>query len=40
MISDAEVDAHHRQKQADADLDEDTADRWGEIADQHASHDQ
>ena len=27
MISDAEVDAHHRQKQADADLDEDTADQ-------------
>ncbi|MEZ0089969.1 hypothetical protein [Streptacidiphilus sp. EB129] len=36
MISDAELDAHIRQKTADANLDEDTADRYGEIADQIA----
>lgn len=36
MISDAELDAHIRQQQADANLDEDTADRYGEIADQTA----
>jgi hypothetical protein len=36
VISDAELDAHIQRKQADADLDEDAADRWGEIADQHA----
>jgi hypothetical protein len=39
VISDAELDAHIRRTQADADLDEDTADRWGEIADQHAKQD-
>ena len=36
MITDAELDANIAQKQADANLDEDTADRWGEIADQIA----
>lgn len=36
MISDAELDAHTARTRADADLDEDTADRYGEIADQHA----
>jgi hypothetical protein len=40
MISDAELDAHIRQTQADANLDEDAADRYGEIADQHAADDQ
>jgi hypothetical protein len=40
MISDAELDAHIARKQADANDDEDTADRWGEIADQHATNDQ
>lgn len=38
-ITDAELDAHTRQKQADANLDEDAADRYGEIADQHAKED-
>jgi hypothetical protein len=33
VITDAELDAHIRRTQADADLDEDTADHWGEIAD-------
>lgn len=36
MITDAELDAYIAQKQADAHLDEDTADRYGEIADQIA----
>lgn len=36
MITDAELDAHINQKTADANLDEDTADRYGAIADQIA----
>jgi hypothetical protein len=39
VITDAELDAYQRQRAADADLDEDTADRYGEIADQHAADD-
>jgi hypothetical protein len=39
VISDAELDAHIRQQQADAQLDEDAADRYSEIADQHAKQD-
>lgn len=39
-ISDQELDAYIQQKQADANLDEDTADRCGEIADNYANQDQ
>jgi hypothetical protein len=36
VITDAELDAYQRARAADADLDEDTADRYGEIADRIA----
>jgi hypothetical protein len=39
MITDAELDAYERQQTADAQLDEDTADRYGETADQIAAED-
>jgi hypothetical protein len=39
VITDAELDAHIHRKQADADLDEDTADYYGEIADRIAADD-
>ena len=39
MITDAELDAHIARKTADANLDEDTADRHGEVADQIARED-
>lgn len=35
-ISDEELDAYEAQQQADANLDEDTADRYGELADKIA----
>lgn len=39
MITDAELDAYIAQKTADANLDEDAADRYGETADQYAAED-
>lgn len=39
-VSDQELDAYTRRKQADTRDDEDTADRWGETADQHARQNQ